>query len=171
MKRLNLKPGFSLVELMVVVAIIAILTAIALPIYSNMIAKAKTQRAIGAAQKFRGTLSAWFDINEGFRNMTFDANTGKIRLTNVDGITVVMDSDLPAATGLSWRPEALNGATSSTFILNFDFDNGHCMPCSGRWCLTCTPSTGDCRSQIEMTDPDSPALASLSRGEDACPAG
>lgn len=53
MKNLKAKTqkGFSLVELMVVIAIIAILAAVAIPMYSNYITRAKVVSALNAIAK------------------------------------------------------------------------------------------------------------------------
>ncbi len=59
--------GFSLVELLLVVAIIATLAAISLPVYANALRQARTARAIG-------------DINTiGFDIMVFQMTTGPFR--------------------------------------------------------------------------------------------
>ena len=58
--------GFSLVELLLVVAIIATLAAISLPVYANALRQARTARAIG-------------DINTiGFDIMVFQMTTGAL---------------------------------------------------------------------------------------------
>jgi len=49
--------GFTLIELMIVIAIIAILAAIALPAYSNYIKKTKVTEAILAASASRTAIS------------------------------------------------------------------------------------------------------------------
>ena len=46
---MNAQKGFTLIELMIVIAIIGILAAIALPMYQNYIARSQVTRAMGEA--------------------------------------------------------------------------------------------------------------------------
>ena len=70
MKRLNKRNGFSLVELMIVVAVVAILVALALPSYSQYVRKAKR----GEAQQL---LVNWANNQEIWRSHhTTYANAG-----------------------------------------------------------------------------------------------
>ncbi|MBN4971451.1 MULTISPECIES: pilin [Stenotrophomonas] len=55
--------GFTLIELMIVVAIIAILAAIALPAYSNYTKKAKVSEVILAASSLRTDVSEYAASN------------------------------------------------------------------------------------------------------------
>lgn len=55
----NMQGGFTLIELMIVVAIIAILAAIALPAYSDYTKKAKVSEVILAASALRTAVSEY----------------------------------------------------------------------------------------------------------------
>ncbi|MGH8074558.1 MAG: pilin [Lysobacter sp.] len=55
--------GFTLIELMIVVAIIAILAAIALPAYSDYIKKAKVSEVVLAASSLRTSVSEYVSVN------------------------------------------------------------------------------------------------------------
>lgn len=57
--------GFTLIELMIVIAIIAILAAIALPAYSDYTKKAKVSEVITAASSGRTTISEYVASNSG----------------------------------------------------------------------------------------------------------
>ena len=56
----NLQKGFTLIELMIVVAIIAILAAIAIPAYQNYIAKSQFSESQTVADGIKLATSEWY---------------------------------------------------------------------------------------------------------------
>ena len=62
----NNKKGFTLIELMIVVAIIGILAAIAIPKFADLINKAKEGATKGALSSVRGALQVYYGDNEGW---------------------------------------------------------------------------------------------------------
>jgi prepilin-type N-terminal cleavage/methylation domain-containing protein len=58
--------GFTLIELMLVVAIIGLLAAIALPKFANLVIKAKEASIKGKLGTVRSALSLYYANNEGF---------------------------------------------------------------------------------------------------------
>ncbi|HIN83214.1 MAG TPA: prepilin-type N-terminal cleavage/methylation domain-containing protein, partial [Chromatiales bacterium] len=57
----KLQQGFTLIELMIVVAIIGILAAIAIPTYSDYTKKAKFAEVISVGNSFKTTVSLCMD--------------------------------------------------------------------------------------------------------------
>ena len=60
------KKGFTLIELMIVVAIIGILAAIAIPKFANLINKSKEGATKGALSTVRGAIQVYYGDNEGW---------------------------------------------------------------------------------------------------------
>lgn len=75
--------GFSLIELLVVVAIIGILASIAIPSYREYVAKAKRAEATAALMENAQFLEQWFTTN-GFYSTGLDNNTAPaLKVTQV----------------------------------------------------------------------------------------
>lgn len=72
MKR-TMQKGFTLIELMIVVAIIGILAAVALPAYQDYTVRAKVSEMILAASAGRTTLSEAYATNNEFPSSTSGA--------------------------------------------------------------------------------------------------
>lgn len=86
MKRFKSNEGFSLVELMIVIVIIGVLAAVAVPIYSSNVQKAKMAEADAALGSIRTQLRVYFA-----ENGTYPANavSGTAdAVANVTGIQI-----------------------------------------------------------------------------------
>ncbi|HBS55219.1 MAG TPA: prepilin-type cleavage/methylation domain-containing protein [Stenotrophomonas sp.] len=112
--------GFTLIELMIVVAIIAILAAIALPAYSDYTKKSKVSEVILAASSLRTAVAEYAASNNALPGTSwsgFEAQSSKyvksvawdgskitataqgIDATNVDDKTITLTASLASATG------------------------------------------------------------------------
>ena len=63
-KFLKSKKGFTLVELMIVVVIMAILVAVAVPIFSAVTKNARTKTCIGNQREIIASVGNWLMLNE-----------------------------------------------------------------------------------------------------------
>ena len=95
--------GFTLIELMIVVAIIAILAAIALPAYSDYTKKAKVSEVILAASAARTAVAEYAAGNGSLPNASWQPETQSSKYVsgiNWDGSKITATSQgIPGVTG------------------------------------------------------------------------
>lgn len=85
----NLNRGFSLLELMVVIVVIAVLTGIAMPIYSSSIKKAKMAEADAALGTIRSQLRIYYaeygEYPDGSEATVIDADWSHFKAGELNG--------------------------------------------------------------------------------------
>lgn len=64
--------GFTIVELLVVIAVLAILAALAQPVYSQYITRARNARAIAELHEIQGSITAYFQENSEYPDSLAD---------------------------------------------------------------------------------------------------
>lgn len=82
--------GFTLVELMIVVIIVGILAAVAIPMYTGATEKAKATECVAALGTIRSALRSYYAEHRTFVNASF---TDGAQVT-VNGVLDVTDTDL-----------------------------------------------------------------------------
>jgi type IV pilus assembly protein PilA len=115
---MKMQKGFTLIELMIVVAIIAILAAIAIPQYQDYVSRA---RASGAAAELAGFRTAVSSCISEQQNVT-DCDAGSFGVPalagfpatkNVTALTSVANGVITATTGAT----VAGGGTNLTYII------------------------------------------------------
>lgn len=87
----NNKKGFTLIELMIVVAIIGILAAIAIPKFADLINKSKEGATKGALSSVRSAIQVYYGDNEGW----FPADTLESVILNAKYIGEIPQAKMP----------------------------------------------------------------------------
>ena len=119
MKRIQ--SGFTLIELMIVVAIIGILAAIAIPQYQNYVARAQASEALSLASGAKVAVAEYLNTNGSFPSTNDEAGlSGSIVGKYVSGVAI--------STG---------GVITATFG-----DGAHSLLQTGTMALTPTNNTG-----------------------------
>jgi len=80
--------GFTLIELMIVVAIIGILAAIAIPAYSTYIIKAKASEGLALATTAKLAVSEHFSVNGSFPNSNEDVSYTAATGTSIESVNI-----------------------------------------------------------------------------------
>lgn len=104
--------GFTLIELMIVVAIIGVLAAVALPAYSDYTVRARVSEVILAASSCRTDITEYVQTTGGQlptqANANCDGSSQFVSMVEWDGMVV---------TALSATTDDLDGASNMTIVL------------------------------------------------------
>jgi len=105
-QKLNTSRGFTLIELMVAVAIIAVLAAVAIPVYQNYVRRSYVAEAQSAIAQIKGAAEAHYSLHREY--ISTDYNPGTSNSTSIPaGSTLTWDNCRTGwnSVGLNMRPD------------------------------------------------------------------
>ncbi len=137
--------GFTLIELMIVIAIVGILAAIALPAYQDYTVRAKVSEALANLAEAKTTIAEYYSANNAFPSV---AAAGLNSSPNTDIVASIIYSsagNLPLLEA-QVKSEIVPGATAGevySFVLSGTTGSGN------RVIWTCKPDAGTGDGQLE----------------------
>ena len=128
------KKGFTLAELLIVVAIIAVLVAISIPIFTNQLEKSRDAVTMSNVRAAYAEASAAYLTEESGNGATYDSASKTVEVAGIqikgqsdNGAFNDANQDLPFTLGNGVAAALDNGKTAGTITLVFSWDtNGVC---------------------------------------------
>jgi type IV pilus assembly protein PilA len=126
----NTQQGFTLIELMIVIAILGILMAIAIPAYQDYTIRARVSEGMTLAAPAKLTVAenaaqGSADLGAGFTAPTATADVASIAVAAATGIiTVTYQGGVPASTLILAPDPAIAAGTPVTDRINWDCRGG-----------------------------------------------
>jgi type IV pilus assembly protein PilA len=128
--------GFTLIELMIVVAIIGILAAIALPAYQSYTNKAKFSEVVSVIQGHKLSIEICASTEGTFANCAATENGVPANITAALGNLATLAWVVTDETGvLTATAVATNGLSSQTYVLNGTNVGGNVTWVKGGTCV------------------------------------
>lgn len=115
--------GFTLIEVMIVVAIVAILSAIAIPAYSDYILRSRITEAVGNLSAMRTKMEQFFQDNRSYTGAGTAASTG-VTVANCPAASIYFTyTCTPNATGTGYSIVATGIGAMNGFIYSVNESN------------------------------------------------
>jgi type IV pilus assembly protein PilA len=111
----NMQQGFTLIELMIVVAIIGILAALAIPAYQDYTIRAKVSEGVALASEAKAAVAETAASLGGLANVTA-ANTGYSLPAPTDYVSTITITDATGVITISMGGTDGTGATAEPVI-------------------------------------------------------
>lgn len=118
--------GFTLVELMIVVAVISILTYIAYPSYTSYVARGKIPDATATLSQLRNTLELYYQDNRNYGSNSDHCGGGTIPATSVNSNSQYFTYTCTQANGgndQTYILTATGKSTMSGYTYTLDYQN------------------------------------------------